>query len=55
MTGDRLAEVCGQFLSRGYLVVVKVHVQTRQWDDDASSCSESQQCPSVGVCSIPRM
>jgi single-strand DNA-binding protein len=32
---DRLAEVCGQFLSKGQLVDVEGRLQTRQWDDDA--------------------
>jgi hypothetical protein len=33
--GDRLAEICGQFLSKGRLVDVEGRLQTRQWDDDA--------------------
>jgi single-strand DNA-binding protein len=32
---DRLAEVCGQFLSKGQLVDIEGRLQTRQWDDDA--------------------
>jgi single-strand DNA-binding protein len=32
---DRLAEICGQFLSKGQLVDVEGRLQTRQWDDDA--------------------
>ena len=32
---DRLAEICGQFLSKGRLVDVEGRLQTRQWDDDA--------------------
>jgi len=32
---DRLAEICGQFLSKGQLVDVDGRLQTRQWDDDA--------------------
>ncbi|HET9879758.1 MAG TPA: single-stranded DNA-binding protein [Candidatus Limnocylindria bacterium] len=32
---DRLAEVCGQFLSKGQLVDVEGRLQTRQWDDEA--------------------
>jgi single-strand DNA-binding protein len=32
---DRLAEVCGQFLSKGQLVDAEGRLQTRQWDDDA--------------------
>jgi single-strand DNA-binding protein len=30
---DRLAEVCGQFLSKGQLVDIEGRLQTRQWDD----------------------
>src|SRR5215207_5409703 len=40
---DRLAEICGQFLSKGQLVDVDGRLQTRQWDDDAGKC----QC--IGV------
>ena len=29
---DRLAEICGQFLSKGQLVDVEGRLQTRQWD-----------------------
>jgi single-strand DNA-binding protein len=32
---DRLAEICGQFLSKGQLIDVEGRLQTRQWDDDA--------------------
>ena len=32
---DRLAEICGQYLSKGQLVDVEGRLQTRQWDDDA--------------------
>ena len=32
---DRLAEICGQFLSKGQLVDVDGRLQTRQWDDEA--------------------
>jgi single-strand DNA-binding protein len=32
---SRLAEVCGQFLSKGQLVDVEGRLQTRQWDDEA--------------------
>ena len=32
---DRLAEICGQFLSKGQLVDVDGRLQTRQWDDGA--------------------
>jgi single-strand DNA-binding protein len=35
MTWDRLAEICGQFLSKGQLVDIEGRLQTRQWDDDA--------------------
>ena len=31
---DRLAEICGQFLSKGQLVDIEGRLQTRQWDDD---------------------
>jgi len=32
---ERLAEICGQFLSKGQLVDLEGRLQTRQWDDDA--------------------
>ena len=32
---DRLAEICGKFLSKGQLVDIDGRLQTRQWDDDA--------------------
>ncbi len=32
---DRLAEICGQFLSKWQLVDVEGRLRTRQWDDDA--------------------
>jgi single-strand DNA-binding protein len=32
---DRLAEICGQFLSKGQFVDLEGRLQTRQWDDDA--------------------
>jgi len=32
---DRLAEICGQYLSKGQLVDIEGRLQTRQWDDDA--------------------
>ena len=32
---DRLAEECGQFLSKGQLVDIEGRLQTRQWDDEA--------------------
>src|SRR3990170_3430914 len=32
---SRLAEVCGQFLSKGQLVDIEGRLQTRQWDDEA--------------------
>lgn len=31
---DRLAEICGQFLSKGQLVDIDGRLQTRQWDDE---------------------
>src|SRR5688572_33260474 len=34
---DRLAEITGQFLSKGQLVDVEGRLQTRQWDDDAGT------------------
>ncbi len=34
---DRLAEICGQFLSKGQLVDIEGRLQTRQWDDDAGT------------------
>jgi len=34
---DRLAEICGQFLSKGQLVDVEGRLQTRQWDDPAGA------------------
>jgi single-stranded DNA-binding protein len=33
--GPRLAKMTGQFLSKGQLVDVESHLQTRRWDDDA--------------------
>lgn len=35
VTWDRLAEITGQFLSKGQLVDIEGRLQTRQWDDDA--------------------
>ena len=32
---DRLAEITGQFLTKGQLVDIEGRLQTRQWDDDA--------------------
>ena len=40
---DRLAEICGQFLSKGQLVDVDGRLQTRQWDDDAGKGQSSFQ------------
>ncbi|HEX7225488.1 MAG TPA: single-stranded DNA-binding protein [Candidatus Limnocylindria bacterium] len=37
---DRLAEICGQFLSKGQLVDVEGRLQTRQWDDDATRSAQ---------------
>ena len=34
---DRLAEITGQFLSKGQLVDIEGRLQTRQWDDDAGN------------------
>jgi single-stranded DNA-binding protein len=44
---DRLAEICGQFLSKGQLVDAEGRLQTRQWDDDAGmrQCQISPQWP----------
>jgi single-stranded DNA-binding protein len=39
MTWDRLAEITGQFLSKGQLVDVEGRLQTRQRDDDAGKRS----------------
>ena len=39
----RLAEITGQFLSKGQLVDIEGRLQTRQWDDDAGK----RQC--IGV------
>jgi single-strand DNA-binding protein len=35
VTWDRLAEICGQSLSKGQLIDIEGRLQTRQWDDDA--------------------
>src|SRR5688500_16393135 len=40
---DRLAEITGQFLSKGQLVDIEGRLQTRQWDDEAGK----RQC--IGV------
>ena len=40
---DRLAEITGQFLSKGQLVDVEGRLQTRQWDDDAGKATASQR------------
>lgn len=44
---DRLAEICGQFLSKGQLVDVEGRLQTRNWDDDAGKrqCQVSPPAP----------
>jgi single-strand DNA-binding protein len=34
VTWDRLAEICGQYLSKGQLVALEGRLQTRQWEDD---------------------
>jgi single-strand DNA-binding protein len=44
MTWDRLAEMCGQFVTKGQLVDVEGRLQTRQWDDDAGKC----HCVAIG-------
>ena len=44
---DRLAEICGQFLSKGQLVDVDGRLQTRQWDDDAGKRHYQDQMPSA--------
>jgi single-strand DNA-binding protein len=35
MTCDRLAEICGQFSSKGQLVDLEGRLRAREWDDDA--------------------
>jgi len=56
MSWDRLAEICGQFLSKGQLVDVDGRLQTRQWDDDAGKRREmtSQQARSRHGRACPR-
>src|SRR5947207_11094396 len=34
VTWDRLAEICGQYLSKGQQVALEGRLQTRSWDDD---------------------
>ena len=34
VTWDKLAETCNQFLSKGRLVYVEGHLQTRSWEQD---------------------
>jgi single-strand DNA-binding protein len=34
VTWDRLAEVCGRYLSKGQQVAIEGRLQTRTWDDD---------------------
>jgi single-strand DNA-binding protein len=34
VTWDRLAEICGQYLTKGQLVALEGRLQTRQWEDD---------------------
>jgi hypothetical protein len=41
MSWDRLAEICGQFVTKGQLVDVEGRLQTRQWDDDAGAPAPS--------------
>lgn len=55
---DRLAEICGQFLSKGQLVDVEGRLQTRRLgepDTDASAvvgpvCAEGTESPIARVC-----
>src|SRR5688572_8591947 len=57
MTWDRLAEITGQFLSKGQLVDVEGRLQTRQWDDDAGKRNwrPSSQCePRHMACAVGR-
>ena len=35
VTWDRLAEICGQYLTKGQLVSISGRLQTRQWEDDS--------------------
>jgi hypothetical protein len=52
---DRLAEITGQFLSKGQLVDVEGRLQTRQWDDDAGKRQwKSCMCPSPGTSATGR-
>jgi single-strand DNA-binding protein len=43
----RLAEICGQFLSKGQLVDLEGRLPTRQWDDDAGlrHCQDRPKVP----------
>ena len=41
---DRLAEITGQFVSKGQLVDVEGRLQTRQWDDDAGKPARKTSC-----------
>ena len=34
--GNRLAEICGQFLGKGQQVAIEGRIQTRSWDDEKS-------------------
>ena len=51
---DRLAEICGQFLSKGQLVDVDGRLQTRQWDDDAGKGHSKPQRGRGGEAIAPR-
>ena len=46
---DRLAEICGQFLSKGQLVDIEGRLQTRQWDDDAGIRHWKTEVVSAGL------
>ena len=35
VTWDRLAEICGRYLSKGQQVAIEGRLQTRTWDDEA--------------------
>lgn len=34
VTWDKLAEICGRYLSKGQVVAIEGRIQTRSWDDD---------------------
>jgi single-strand DNA-binding protein len=35
VTWNRLAEICGRYLTKGQQVAIEGRIQTRSWDDDA--------------------